>query len=243
MSSASSFSPPPSLLLLLAPWPLSLLSCGAPLPGDRSLQGEPHLPIQRRCPDEGMPEWALEMALGPWPLRTLVAASRGFQGSLNTFTGRSPFWLKRNLESLESQGGRESCRGMLLFALGAWSLLCVILGMCAGCWCTRRCARKSSMTEGGSPPGPPGHRAEDDDDEAEADSETEAAASAAKRLKSEKARTIRKMPQCCMYHTDAPHTMLHSRPDCTGLRLRSNKVVSRRMCSLCCGHNDLIIAR
>ena len=99
------------------------------------------------------------------------------------------------------------------------------------------------MTEGGSPPGPPGHRAEDDDDEAEADSETDAAASAAKRLKSEKARTIRKMPQCCMHHTDAPHTVLHTRPDCPGLRLRSNKMVSRRMCSLCCGHNDLIIAR
>ena len=141
----------------------------------------------------------------------------------------------------ESQGAREARRGMFLFIISAWSLLCVILGMYAGCWCTRR-AHKSSTSSTSSMT----------EDEAPQDSETEATAtaatataSAAKRPKSQTPcfKTIKTMPKCRMYHTDAPDTMLHSRPDCKGLGSRRNQLVCRQMCSLCCGNNDLIIAR
>ena len=137
----------------------------------------------------------------------------------------------------ESQGAREARRGMFLFIISAWSLLCVILGMYAGCWCTRRAHKSStsSMTE---------DEAQDSETEATATAAT-ATASAAKRPNSQTPcfKTIKTMPKCRMYHTDAPVTMLHSRPDCKGLLSRRNQLVCRQMCSLCCGNNDLIIAR
>ena len=137
----------------------------------------------------------------------------------------------------ESQGAREARRGMFLFIISAWSLLCVILGMYAGCWCTRRAHKSStsSMTE---------DEAQDSETEATATAAT-ATASAAKRPKSQTPcfKTIKTMPKCRMYHTDAPDTMLHSRPGCPGLASRRNQLVCRQMCSLCCGNNDLIIAR
>ena len=114
----------------------------------------------------------------------------------------------------------------------AWSAMCAFLSLVAGCWCSSRCMRRSAEpgpVEGDSSPGPQGPRAA----VAEGDAKK-------KRPKSPKMTMMPTRARSRLYHTDADDTMAHVRPDCTGLRARTRRLMSRQTCSLCCGGVEML---
>ena len=112
----------------------------------------------------------------------------------------------------------------LVGLLVAWSALCAYVGLLAGCWWSRRNASRSD--------------AEPMKDELNTDPSPPCASPVPKcppRISTAAGRQT-------LYHTDAEGTMLHTRPNCKGLRnrRRDRHLVSRAPCSLCCGGVEII---
>ena len=129
---------------------------------------------------------------------------------------------------------------MWLLLLIAWSMLCISLGMLAGCWCT--CRSRSHA------PGPRGRAAvaaeESDGDEADADADTKTKKTTRPTVQAPSPPrtqwvTVRKSRR--LYHTDADDTRLHARSDCRGLQGASRRLLSRETCKLCCNSGVDII--
>ena len=50
----------------------------------------------------------------------------------------------------------------------------------------------------------------------------------------------RDMSLVTMWHTNAEGTMLHTNPNCGGLRARKNRLISRKPCSICCSGVEVV---
>ena len=119
---------------------------------------------------------------------------------------------------------REDAAGSHLPLLPGWAALCLIVGFLAGrCYC--RGSRSSRQHSGkGCGNGP---------EKSEVNTPPVWSEVYTPPVRSE-VNTLSK-GSLHVWHTDSDDTMIHVDPFCRGLRIRTRKLVRRKMCSLCCG--------